>query len=159
MSEWLFKANSAIFQLLSISWRRQVNFQWDDDETRFILDQHAELYFYSASSLKQQSAGRHVAPLGHIILISIQSLLFLLNAACLAEKQQIPILYSLVWPDRGLNPRYTALEASTLTTTPPMRFQRNWQRRVHKKKKNKTKNTTQYIIRQKYVFLKVTCIF
>jgi hypothetical protein len=27
-----------------------------------------------------------------------QSLLFLLNAACLAEKQQIPILKSLVWP-------------------------------------------------------------
>ena len=27
-----------------------------------------------------------------------QSLLFLLNATCLAEKQQIPILYSLVWP-------------------------------------------------------------
>jgi hypothetical protein len=40
-----------------------------------------------------------------------------------------------------------------------MRFQRNWQRRVHKKKKNKTKNTTHYIIRQKYVFLKATCIF
>ena len=33
-----------------------------------------------------------------------QSLLFLLNAACLAEKQQIPILYYLVWPDRGLEP-------------------------------------------------------
>ena len=27
-----------------------------------------------------------------------QSLLFLLNAECLAEKQQIPILQSLVWP-------------------------------------------------------------
>jgi len=27
------------------------------------------LDFYSASSLKQQSAGRHAAPLGHIILI------------------------------------------------------------------------------------------
>jgi hypothetical protein len=27
------------------------------------------LDFYSASLLKQQSAGRHVAPLGHIILI------------------------------------------------------------------------------------------
>jgi hypothetical protein len=36
--------------------------------------------------------GRRVAPLGHIILIPIQqSLLFLLNDACLAEKQQIPI--------------------------------------------------------------------
>jgi hypothetical protein len=43
-----------------------VNFQWEDDdddddddddkEVRFVLDQHAELDFYSASSLKQQSA-------------------------------------------------------------------------------------------------------
>jgi hypothetical protein len=34
----------------------------------FVLDQHTELDFYIASSLKQQSADRHVAPLGHIIL-------------------------------------------------------------------------------------------
>ena len=46
--------------------------QRDDDEVRFVLDQHAELDFYSASSLKQQSANRHVAPLGHIILIPSQ---------------------------------------------------------------------------------------
>ena len=39
-------------------------FQWDDDDVRFVLDQHAELDFYSASSLIQQSTGRHVAPLG-----------------------------------------------------------------------------------------------
>jgi predicted alpha/beta hydrolase len=51
---------------------RKVDFQWDDDETRFVLDQHAELDFYSASSLKQQSADRHVAPLGHMILILSQ---------------------------------------------------------------------------------------
>ena len=25
----------------AISWREQVNFQWDDDEVRFVLDQHA----------------------------------------------------------------------------------------------------------------------
>jgi hypothetical protein len=41
-------------------------------EIRFALDQHAELDFYSAISSKQQSAGRHVAPLGHIILIPSQ---------------------------------------------------------------------------------------
>jgi hypothetical protein len=32
-----------------------------------------------------------------------QSLNLLLNAACLAEKQQISILLSLVWPERGSN--------------------------------------------------------
>ena len=49
--------------------REQVNFLRDDDEVRFVLDQHAELDFYNASSLKQQSADRDVAPLEHIILI------------------------------------------------------------------------------------------
>jgi hypothetical protein len=34
-------------------------------DVRFVLDQHADLDFYSASSLKQQSADRHVTPLGH----------------------------------------------------------------------------------------------
>ena len=56
----------------AILWREQVNFQWDDDEVHFVLDQNAELDFYSANSLKQQSADRHVAPLGHIILIPNQ---------------------------------------------------------------------------------------
>ena len=40
-----------------ISWREQVNFQLDDGEVRFLLDQHAWLDCYSANSLKQQSAG------------------------------------------------------------------------------------------------------
>ena len=44
--------------------REQVNFHCDDDEVRFVLDQHAELDFYSACTLKQQSADRHVAPIG-----------------------------------------------------------------------------------------------
>ena len=34
----------------------------DDDEVRFVQDQHAELDFYSASSLTQPSVDRHVAP-------------------------------------------------------------------------------------------------
>ena len=54
----------------AIAWREQANFQWDDDDqVRFVLDQHAELDLYSASLLKQQSASRRVAPLVHIILI------------------------------------------------------------------------------------------
>ena len=57
---------------VSLYLREQVNFKWDDDEVHFVLDQHAELDFYSASSLIQQSVCRHVAPLGHIILIPNQ---------------------------------------------------------------------------------------
>ena len=49
----------------AIIWQEQVNFQWDgdDDEGHFVLDQHALWDSYSASSLKQQSAGKDVAPL------------------------------------------------------------------------------------------------
>jgi hypothetical protein len=50
----------------------QVNFQSNDDEVRFVLDQQALLDLYSASSLKQQSADRHFAPLRHIILVHSQ---------------------------------------------------------------------------------------
>jgi hypothetical protein len=51
-----------------------------------------------------------------------QSLLFLRNAAFLAEKQQISILYSFVWQDRSSYPQFIALEARTLTITLSMRF-------------------------------------
>jgi hypothetical protein len=51
-----------------------------------------------------------------------QSLLFLLNDAFLAEKQQLPIIYSFVWPDRGSYPQSITLDASTLIITLPMWF-------------------------------------
>jgi hypothetical protein len=47
---------------------------WREEEIRFILDQHAYLDFYSSCSLTQQSADRHVAPLGNIILIPSQAI-------------------------------------------------------------------------------------
>ena len=62
----LLNVNSAIFQLYHDE--NKLIFNEVDDEVRLVLDQHAELDFYSASSLKQQSTGRHIAPLGHIIL-------------------------------------------------------------------------------------------
>jgi hypothetical protein len=66
-SEWLlFNANSAIFQLYHSENKLIFN------EMKFTFDQHAELDFYSASSLKQQSAGWYVTPLWHIILIPSQ---------------------------------------------------------------------------------------
>jgi hypothetical protein len=75
ITEWVIVVIN--FSATCISWRVQVNFQWDDDEVCFVLDQHAELDFYGASSLKQQSAGRHVTPLWHIILILSQPVLAL----------------------------------------------------------------------------------
>jgi len=47
-------------------------------------------------AIKTTSVGRHVAPLGHIILISDSEPLFFLyillrNETCFAEKQQLPI--------------------------------------------------------------------
>ena len=46
----------------AISWRKQVTFQQDD--IHFVLDQHAKLHLYSASSLKKQYTGRHIVSLG-----------------------------------------------------------------------------------------------
>jgi len=68
--------------------------KWDDDDDiRFILDKYAKLDLYSAGSLKQQSVSRHIAPLGDTLswCPAKQSLLLLLNAVRIAEKQQIPI--------------------------------------------------------------------
>ena len=47
--------------------RTSYNFQRDDYEVHFVLEQHAQLDLYSATSLKQQSSDRHVTSLGHII--------------------------------------------------------------------------------------------
>ena len=96
-SEWvLFNANSAI------SWREQVNYQWNDDEVRFVLDQHAELNCYSASSLKQQSVGGHVAPLGHIILSQPVFALFSLMLLRGEETNTHFIVFGFIRP--GLEP-------------------------------------------------------
>ena len=54
-----------------ISLWEQVTFWFDsDDDIHFVLDQHTKLDFYSAISQTQQSLGRHVVPLRHIILNS-----------------------------------------------------------------------------------------
>jgi predicted HAD superfamily hydrolase len=42
---------------------------------------YGNMDFYRTSSLKQEAVDKHVAPIGHIILIAV----------CLAEKQQIAI--------------------------------------------------------------------
>ena len=60
VSEWLIALHQ-FSNFSAISWREQVNFQWNDDEDSFVLDQHDELILYSARSLKQQYVVSHVA--------------------------------------------------------------------------------------------------
>ena len=105
MSEWLlFNANSAFFS--AISWREQINFSWDDAEVLFVPDQHAELDFYSAGSLKQKSAGRYVAPLGQISLIPSQPVFALFPECCVLSEEAAHtncIVFGLTGPWLELN--------------------------------------------------------
>jgi hypothetical protein len=81
-----------VINFSAITWWEQVTFGQDNDDVCFVLDQQVKLDIRNnTSSLKQQFVGRHDAKLEHIN----QSLLLLLNAACLVEKQQIPVLKSL----------------------------------------------------------------
>ena len=76
----LLKANSAIFQL----YHGESKLIFIETMMRSkVLDQHAELDFYSASSLKQQSMDRHVVQLGHIILIPSQPVFALSPKCCM----------------------------------------------------------------------------
>ena len=91
------------------------------NEIRSVLYQHASLHFYSACSLKQQSTDR---PRSNTLFWfrANQSVLFLLNVACLSEKQQILILLSFVSHDRDSNSQYIAREAIMITVTPANRL-------------------------------------
>ena len=102
-----------IQQFSAISWLEQVNFHWDVDKVHFVLDQHAELDFIVLAHWNNSLRVDMSLHLDTLFWFQAnQSLLILLNAVCLAEKQQIPILQSLVWPNRDSNLRSITLEAS-----------------------------------------------
>ena len=69
MSEYWLTANEPVCSYIVV---RTSYIWWDGDEVRFVLDQPAYLDLYSASPLNQQSAGRNIGPLRHIILIPSQ---------------------------------------------------------------------------------------
>ena len=114
-------------QQFFISWREQVNFQWDwwGDP---LLPRPTQLdWFFFLIMLAHWNNSLRIDMPPHSDTLSWfrvnhQCLLFLLNVACLAEKQQIPISESLVWPDRDSNLWPTVFEVSMRTITPPMRF-------------------------------------
>ena len=59
-------------KLISYIITRTSYIQWNDDHVRFVLNQHALIDRYIACSLTEQSTGRHVALLWHIMLIPTQ---------------------------------------------------------------------------------------
>ena len=92
VSEWVIVVFRQFINFSAIAWRAQDNFQWDDDEIHFVLDQHAEFGFcYSSSSLKQQSASGNVALLGHIILIPSKPV-FAFSPYCCVLREE-PMIY------------------------------------------------------------------
>jgi hypothetical protein len=54
--------------ILHLIWPYHPVYIANDNDVHFVLDQHAELDIYSVSSLKQQSAGRHITPLHAVSL-------------------------------------------------------------------------------------------
>jgi hypothetical protein len=103
LGEWVIVVLRQFSNFSAISWREQVNFQRNDDEAHFVLDQHNDLFLlvlahWSKSPRSDMSFYSYTL----FWLPANKSLLILLNAACLAEKQQMPFLKSLVWLDRGL---------------------------------------------------------
>jgi hypothetical protein len=78
VSEWLLLLDAICEQFFNYIMTEQIADDDDDedaDDVLFISNQYInvlKLNFYSATLLKQQSSGRHVVTLRHIILIPSQ---------------------------------------------------------------------------------------
>ena len=91
----MFNAKWVIFSAISMP--QQVTSWWnDDDYVRLVLDQYAELNLYSSETLKQQSAGRYVPSLGHVILIPRQPV-FALSPLCSNKYHFVVFVFTWTW--------------------------------------------------------------
>jgi hypothetical protein len=110
VSEWLLLLDAICEQFFNNIMTEQIADDDDDedaDDVLFISNQYInvlKLNFYSATLLKQQSSGRHVVTLRHIILIPSQPVF-------------TPLLCNL-WFYCDINPQSTALRASMPTIIP-----------------------------------------
>ena len=97
---------------------RTGSIQYNDDDVRFVLDQHySYIDLYSASSLRnilRENMSLHLDTDSKPAYLSSRALHFVLSWN-----------QSLVGSDRVPNPLSTALKVIPLTITPPMRFKRN----------------------------------
>ena len=142
VSEWGIVVYRQLSNVSAISWREQVNFQCNDEYVHLYYTNTLVLILIVIAHWNNRA---RIDVLPHSDTLSLfptnQSLLFLFNAVYLAEKQQISILLSLVWPDRGSNPRSTALEPSKLIITPLMRFTERRQTKLKTRERGKLTRT------------------
>ena len=102
MSEWVIVVLCHLSNFSAISWREQVNFQWKWGWGPLCTKRTCLAGFTkSASYLKQQSVERHVATLGHIILIPSRPV-FALSSYCWVLSREATntnfIVFGLTWP-------------------------------------------------------------
>jgi hypothetical protein len=95
MSEWVAVAELQLSNVSAISWREQVNFQWDDDEVPFVLVQHPELYLFIVLTHWNNSPRIDMWPISGTLswFRPNKYLLFLLNAVCLAKNTNANLIF------------------------------------------------------------------
>ena len=124
MSNCRLTPNEQYFSYIMVSTRTYV---WRDD---ILCTRPTRLVgFYSACSLKQQFSGRHVALLGHIILIPNRPVFPLTPECCMISGEAAntnAIVSGLTRP--VLEPTIYC----TITITPPMQFHATKERRLHR---------------------------
>jgi hypothetical protein len=119
VNEW-FNSNEPFFSYFMV----RTSYIFDDDDICFVLDQHAELDHYSASSLKISlqedvccSTRIHYPDSGPTSLYSYSLMM------CAQRRSSKYHIYSLWFdPNTDSNPWFTTLEAGTLTITLPMQL-------------------------------------
>jgi hypothetical protein len=77
-----------------ISWREQITFQWDNNDVRFVLDQHAYLDFFIVLAYWNNSLRVDISlHSDRVSWTRANKSLLLFNAECLVDNdnEQIPI--------------------------------------------------------------------
>jgi hypothetical protein len=86
LSELVIVVEHQMNNFSAISWREQVTFD-EMMKMSTLYQTNTDLNLYSASSLKQQSAGKHVSPLRHIIVIPSRPVLSLSLLCCILSEE------------------------------------------------------------------------
>jgi hypothetical protein len=130
-------SRSTALEVSTLTITRSTRFQIQCDKMTNFGDLQTNLFFENLWTINNLlvDISLHLVPIQQFFFI------FLLNGACLVEKQQMRILLFLVWLDRGS----TALKANTVTNC----FSNKWAKMILKQqitvqRKRKVKQQNKY---------------